>query len=139
MKNIQLKRRYKIMILSAVQLAIILIVFFIRINTIYANNPVLIGLCDGFVTGGAIYLIWAVVSLAISKGGLDGLFYICRITANLLAPEKSLQGKPVYISYHDFLQTLEHRPGNAKLYALIGGISFAVSLILYLLYYIQQL
>jgi len=133
MKNVQLTYRQKVMLIIVIHLAIILGVFFVRLNTLHAEHTVLVSICDGFAIGGAMYLICAVISIATAKGGLDGVFYICRIVANLFSSEKSLQGKPLFISYYDFLKGLEHRPSNAKLYAIIGGISFAISLILYLL------
>ena len=134
MKKVQLSPRGKVILAVSAQLIIVFVIFMLRFASVQGRFRFLVCLCDGLFIGGGIFLIWGIVSWAISKGGLDGLFYICRIVSNLLTPERIMQGKPRYISYYDFVKTQERHPSNMKMYLIIGGSAFVISAVLYFAY-----
>lgn len=134
MKETWLKRNIRVIIISAIELVLIIIFFVCRYLFVKSEHPVLLSLCDGFCMAGCIYIILSIFIFAASKGALDGFFYICRIIANMFAKEKTMQGKPRYISYFDFLATFQHKKSHPKVFAIVGVLSFLISLALLLLY-----
>lgn len=134
MKEFLKRERKPLIIISAFAFGIVLILFFLRLSVVQVAHPVLLCACDALTITGLIYLIWSVVSLFISKGGLDALFYIARLAANVFASDRTLAGKPRFVSYHKFLSTIEHKPSRCKLFLFVGSISFVIGIILFLIY-----
>ncbi len=131
MKKRRLSRKGKIIVMLSIQAAIILAVFFLRLSSLQSKRPWLQSLCDGTFAGGTAFLGAGLISAAASKGGFDGFFYICRIAANMFAPERTMQGKPRFVSFSEYLRTQEKREYAWKPLLIIGGAAFAVSAVLY--------
>lgn len=131
MKKRKLSRKGKILIMLTAQAAIILAVFFLRLASLQSEHPWLQSLCDGIFAGGITFLGAGLISAAASKGGFEGFHYLCRIAANMFAPEKAMQGKPRFIPFSEFLRTQEKREFAWKPLLIIGGAAFAVSAVLY--------
>ncbi len=119
---------------TVVELLLIGVFFTIRLLNTQAARPILLSLCDGFCIAGLLYLFWALLTWASDRGELDSFYYMCRIAANMLASERTMQGKPRFISYLEFRDSREPRKRNRKPIILLGGASFAVSLVLFLIY-----
>ena len=134
MKEPWLMRNNRVIIISSIEFVLIITLFVCRYLFVMSERPVLLSLCDGFCMAGCIYIILSIIVLAVAKGALDGFFYICHIIANMFAKEKAMQGKPRYISYFDFLATVQHKNRHPKIFAIVGTISFLISLVILLLY-----
>lgn len=131
MKKPRLSHRGRIILLLSVQTAIILGVFFLRLAALQSKHLWLQSLCDGLFAGGTVFLAAGLISVAASRGGLDGFFYICRIVGNMFLPERAVQGRPRFISFSEYLQSQEKREYAWKPLLIIGSASFAVSAVLY--------
>ncbi len=115
----------------SVQAAIILAVFFLRFSFLQSKYPWLQSMCDATFAGGIAFLGAGLISAAASKGGFEGFHYLCRIAANMFAPERTMQGRPRFIPFSEFLRTKEKREYAWKPLLIIGGAAFAVSAVLY--------
>lgn len=134
MKESWLKHNYRIIIIVAIELALISIFFICRYLFVKSDHPILLSLCDAFCMAGCIYILVSIIVFATSKGALDGFFYFCRIVANMFAKEKAMNGKPRYISYFDYLATIQRKKTHPRLFAASGAAAFLISLVLLMVY-----
>ncbi len=134
MEHKQNKRLAVNLLIVAGEILLIGILFIARKHTVQSMHPFLLCLCDGTCAAGLLYLLLSVILWAHAKGALDGVSYIFRTFARLFASERALRGRERYISFYDYVNSIEHKPGYASVFALVGAAAFAVSVVLYLIY-----
>ncbi|MBQ8974200.1 MAG: DUF3899 domain-containing protein [Oscillospiraceae bacterium] len=126
------KREIKRIAIVAAGVVLCVCVFFIRLPRMGGEKPFLVSACDAMTAVGLAFVFWGFVLFAISKGGLDGLFYITHNVVRLIKGPK----KNKYVSFYDFVHDRERKPSSFRVFLCFGAIAFALGMILLAIMYL---
>ena len=126
------KKSAKSIAIVAFALIFCIIVFAVRLKYSTALYPVLMSAGDALTSIGLAYIFWSLVLYAVSRGGLDGVFYITHNIARTFKRSKD----STYVSFYDFVQSRGKKQSSFAAFLKCGVVLFAAGMAVLLVMYL---